>query len=136
VIVVDSSAWIDFFRGIQTPETDRLFQLAATTFLATGDLIAVEVLQGVKDDAEFNLVEARLNSLIMLQLGGKTVAFQAAQNFRKLRSMGITVRKTIDTIIATYCIQHGHELLFSDRDFDPFVTHLGLRSAMTRLKGP
>jgi predicted nucleic acid-binding protein len=136
VIVVDSSVWIDFFRGHQTPETDRLYDLATTTALATGDLMAVEVLQGVKDDSEFNLVKARLDSLVILDIGGRQVAFEAALNFRKLRSLGITVRKTIDTIIATYCIHHGHELLFSDRDFDPFVAHLGLRSAMVRLKGP
>lgn len=130
MIVVDSSVWIDYFRGIRTPEADWLHEIIATEDLITGDLIALEVLQGIKDDSEFKLVKSKLESLLVVQFGGMHVATAAAQNFRKLRSLGITVRKTIDTIIATYCILHRHDLLYSDRDFDPFVAHLSLRSAM------
>jgi predicted nucleic acid-binding protein len=130
VTVVDTSVWIDYFRGIKTPEIVRLEELAAVETLAIGDLIIVEVLQGIADDDEFDLTKKRLTSLAVVSLGGLVIALNAAQNYRKLRSLGITVRKTIDTMIATYCILNGHELLYSDRDFDPFVKHLGLRSAM------
>jgi predicted nucleic acid-binding protein len=131
VTVVDTSVWIDYFRGVQTPEIARLEELLGIETLVTGDLILVEVLQGIEDDDEFDLVKKRLASLEVVNLGGLTVALQAAQNYRTLRSLGITIRKTIDTVIATYCILNGHDLLYSDRDFDPFVKHLGLRSAMT-----
>jgi len=141
VIVVDSSVWIDHFRDAHTPEVARLNELASGQELITGDLIMVEVLQGIPDDAEFELVKATLSSLVIVNVGGPAVAVAAANNFRKLRSRGITVRKTIDNLIATFCILHGHELLYSDRDFDPFVQHLHLRSAMNghqprRLRGP
>jgi len=138
VIVVDSSVWVDYLRGIATPQTNRLNELLGLESLLTGDLIIVEVLQGIQDDDECELVQSRLTSLVAVSFGGLAVALEAARNFRKLRSLGITVRKTIDTLIATYCILHGHELLYSDRDFDPFVQHLGLRSAMQvrRLPNP
>lgn len=128
--VVDSSVWIDYFRGHSTPEVERLDELVGAVPLISGDLIIAEVLQGVGDEGEFKLVQMRLTSLIVVRLGGLVVAVESARNFRKLRSLGITVRKTIDNIIATYCILNGHDLLYSDRDFDPFVRHLGLRSAM------
>jgi predicted nucleic acid-binding protein len=130
VIVVDSSVWIDFFRGLSTPEVDLLDKVISTDVIVTGDLIVVEVLQGIKDDREFKLVSKMFESLILVSFGGMQIALQAAQNYRTLRSQGVTVRKTIDTVIATWCIVRGHELLYSDRDFDPFVTHLGLRSAL------
>ena len=138
MILVDSSVWIDYFRGVDTPEVERLDLLRTTDVLATGDLIVVEVLQGIKDDGQFQLVKATLESLVVAQLGGMSIAIQAAQNYRKLRMLGITIRKTIDSVIATFCIRHGHELLFSDRDFEPFVEHLGLKSAMRRrrISGP
>jgi predicted nucleic acid-binding protein len=138
VIVVDSSVWIDYFRGISTPEVQRLKLLQTTDVLVTGDLIVVEILQGIQDDTEFDLVKATLESLIVVHFGGLEIAIEAARNYRELRSLGITVRKTIDSIIATFCISHGHDLLYSDRDFDPFVQHLGLRSAMQsgRLPNP
>ncbi len=128
--VVDTSVWIDYFRDIHTPQTDRLEDLAGIEPLAIGDLIIVEVLQGIARDDQFDLVKKQLTSLVVVSFGGFAIALEAAQYYRKLRSVGVTVRKTIDTIIATYCIVHGHELLYSDRDFDPFVKHLGLRSAM------
>ncbi len=89
-----------------------------------------EVLQGFGTEREFNQARKLLTSLVVIDLGGREVAVQAAKDFRVLRTLGITVRKTIDTVIATRCIERGFTLLFSDRDFDPFVQHLGLRSAM------
>ena len=128
MILVDSSVWIDYLRGIDTRQTDRLHALLGVEPLAAGDLILTEVLQGTTTEKDFKSVLRLLANLDVLQLGGSTVAIQAARNFRALREKGVTVRKTIDCIIATRCIMDGLTLLHSDRDFDPFVTHLGLRS--------
>jgi len=130
VILVDSSVWIDYFRGGSTPQADKLDSLLGVEPLATGDLVLTEVLQGFDDDRDFNQVKSLLTSLVVIDLGGQEIAIEAAKNFRSLRSRGITVRKTIDTVIATRCIRDQHALLYSDRDFDPFVAHLGLRSAL------
>jgi len=129
MILVDSSVWIDYFRGVTTPQTDLLDSLLESEPLATGDLVLTEVLQGFGDDRDFDLATKLLGSLTVIDLGGKDIAIQAARNFRALRAVGVTVRKTIDTIIATRCMESGFSLLYSDRDFDPFVRHLGLRSA-------
>ena len=131
MILVDSSVWIDYFNGVATPQTDRLDALLGSEPIATGDLILTEVLQGFRNDRDFNQAKTLLSSLDIVELGGRDVAMQAAQNFRTLRSMGITVRKTIDTVIATRCIKSDFALLYSDKDFDPFVQHLNLRSALT-----
>jgi predicted nucleic acid-binding protein len=131
VILVDSSVWIDYFRGTATPEAEKLDVLLGMEPLATGDLILTEVLQGFGSDREFNQARKLLTSLVVVELGGQDIAIQAAKNFRTLRARGITVRKTIDTVIATRCIESGHTLLFSDRDFDPFVQYLGLRSVFS-----
>ena len=128
MILVDSSVWIDYFRGIATPQTDKLDALLDNQPLAIGDLILVEVLQGFSTERGFQEVRGLLTSLTIVELGGVRLAIQAARNFRKLRRLGITVRKTIDTLIATRCIESGHQLLYSDRDFDPFVQHLGLKA--------
>lgn len=133
MILVDSSVWIDYFRGVPTPQTDRLDALLGIEPLIVGDLVLAEVLQGFADDRDFNQARKLLASLIIVDLGGKDVAIQAAKNFRALRRLGITVRKTVDAIIATRCIRSGFTLLYSDRDFDPFVQHLGLRSALPRI---
>lgn len=130
MILVDSSVWIDFFRGVTTPQTDRLDALLGTEPLAVGDLILAEVLQGFRSERDFNQARKLLTALDVVTLGGQGIALQAAKNFRALRAQGVTVRKTIDTVIATRCIEDGLPLLYSDRDFDPFVAHLGLRSAM------
>ena len=90
-----------------------------------------EVLQGFTNDRDFNQALRLLTSLNLVQIGGADIAIEAARNFCTLRAKGVTVRKTIDILIATRCIRDGHTLLFSDRDLDPFVEHLGLRSAMT-----
>jgi predicted nucleic acid-binding protein len=130
VILVDSSVWIDYFRGKATAETDKLDDLLSTQLLAIGDLILVEVLQGFDSDKNFNEAKRFLTSLDNVDMGGRDIAVQAAKNYRTLRAMGITVRKTIDTVIATCCIENGFSLLYSDRDFDPFVAHLRLRSSL------
>lgn len=131
MILVDSSVWIDYFRGTATPQTERLDALLGTEPIATGDLILAEVLQGFASDRDFNQARKLLTSLVIVELGGKDVAVQAAKNFRALRARGVTVRKTIDTVIATRCIERRLPLLYSDGDFDPFVEHLGLRSALS-----
>jgi len=130
VILVDSSVWIDYFRGTVTPQTERLDALLGSELIAVGDLVLAEVLQGFNTDREFNQARKLLTSLEVIDLGGQALAVQAARNFRTLRLMGVTVRKTIDTLIATACIEKDLPLLYSDRDFDPFVEHLGLRSGL------
>ena len=127
MILVDSSVWIDYFRGNATPQANRLDGLLGSEPLAIGDLILTEVLQGFGSDREFNAARRVLLALDMVVLGGPDVAVEAAKNYRKLRNLGVTVRKTIDTVIATRCIVSGHTLLHSDRDFDAFEQHLGLR---------
>ena len=128
MILVDSSVWIDYFRGTATAQTDRLDRLLGEEPVAVGDLILTEVLQGFTTDRAFNDARKLLTPLDVVLLGGEDVAIQAAVNFRALRELGITVRKTIDTVIATRCILSGYSLLHSDRDFDVFEKHLGLRS--------
>ena len=130
MILVDSSVWIDFFRGTVTPETERLDALLGSELLVVGDLILAEVLQGFSSERDFNQARKLLTALDVVMLGGPEIAIQAARNFRTLRARGVTIRKTIDTLIATRCIESDYALLFSDRDFEPFVEHLGLRSAI------
>ncbi|HAN57248.1 MAG TPA: VapC toxin family PIN domain ribonuclease [Betaproteobacteria bacterium] len=130
MILVDSSVWIDYFRGTTTPQTEKLDSLLGNEPIATGDLILTEVLQGFISDRDFNQAKKLMTSLVIVDLVEQATAIQAAKNFRVLRSLGITMRKTIDTIIATRCIENGLPLLYSDRSFDPFVKHLGLRSAL------
>jgi predicted nucleic acid-binding protein len=127
LILVDSSVWIDYFRGSITAQTEKLDQLLSSEPLAIGDLILTKVLQGFDDERDFNKARKMLTALTVVELGGQETAIQAARNFRALRKRGVTVRKTIDTVIATRCIESGYDLLHSDRDFDPFVNHLGLR---------
>lgn len=127
MILVDSSVWIDYFRGASTAQTDRLDALLGTEPVATGDSMLAEVLQGFSSDRDFERARSLLASLDIVHIGGADIAIQAARNFRVLRSLGITVRKTIDTLIATRCIESRLVLLHSDRDFDAFVEHLGLR---------
>jgi predicted nucleic acid-binding protein len=128
LILVDSSVWIDFLRGTSTPQAEKLDTLLGVVPLAIGDLILTEVLQGCGPDKEFNAVRRMLSTLHLVTLGGPDVAVAAAKNFRKLRSLGVTVRKTIYTVIATRCMLDGHELLHSDRDFAAFEKHLGLKA--------
>ncbi|WP_316415450.1 type II toxin-antitoxin system VapC family toxin [Mesoterricola silvestris] len=129
MILVDSSVWIDYFRGTATPQAEMLDALLGNEPLAVGDLILAEVLQGFQKDRDFNSAKQLLNSFQLVNIVDREVAIQAARNFRVLRGHGVTVRKTIDTLIATRCIKNGLVLLHSDRDFEPFATHLGLREA-------
>ncbi len=127
MILVDSSVWIDYFKGTITPQTDKLDSLLESRRLAIGDLILTEVLQGFARESDFNEARHVLDSLVFVSLGGPNIALQAAVNYRKLRALGVTVRKTIGCIIATRCIEYGYELLHNDQDFAPFVKHLGLQ---------
>ena len=127
MILVDSSVWVDYFRGIVTPQTDKLDLLLGQEVLATGDLIVAEVLQGFDTDHEFKSAQRLLTLLLVVEMGGLEIALQTAKNCRVLRRRGVTIRKTIDTIIATRCIESGYELLHSNRDFDPFAAYLGLK---------
>ncbi len=127
MILVDSSVWIDYFKGAITPQTEKLDNLLGYEPLAIGDLILTEVLQGFADERDFNEARKMLSSLTVVELSGQEIAIQAARNFRALRSLGVTVRKTIDTVIATRCIESGYDLLHCEKDFEPFVRHLGLR---------
>ncbi len=129
MIVVDSSVWIDFFHGVITPEVERLDGLLGVTPLAIGDLILVEVMQGFRTDQDVATARQLFRSLALLPMLGGSNAWKAAENYRQLRRKGITVRKTIDGIIATACIEANLPLLFSDRDFQPYVEHLGLEVA-------
>lgn len=126
MILVDSSVWIDYFRGATNVQTEVLDSLLGQQLLAIGDLILTEVLQGFDDERDFNTARKMLAALTVVELGGEEIAIQAAKNLRALRRLGVTVRKTIDTVIATRCIESGYDLLHNDRDFDPFARHLGL----------
>ncbi len=132
MILVDSTVWIDYFRGTSTLQSDKLDSLLGSQLLAVGDLILAEVLQGFGSDRDFNQAKNLLTSMEVVELGGRDVAIQAAKNHRTLRALGVTVRKTIDTVIATRCIESRYTLLHSDRDFDPFVAHLGLQSLFNK----
>ncbi len=129
MIVVDSSVWIDFFNGAQTSEVERLDAVLGVTPVAVGDLLVVEVLQGFRSDRDVAAARQLFRSLPLLAMLGPQNAYQAAEIYRALRSRGITVRKTIDGIIATACIEANLPLLFSDRDFLPYVEYLGLEAA-------
>ena len=126
MVIVDTTVWVDYLRGARNPETDWLnVELDQRRFGLT-DLILCEVLQGIRDDLSFSRVQRELGKFEVFETGGVELAVAAARNFRKLRQQGHTVRKTIDCLIATFCLRDGHSLLHRDRDFDPFVQILGL----------
>jgi|ERR1043166_3008051 predicted nucleic acid-binding protein len=127
MIVIDSSVWIDYFRGTDSPQAEKLDSLIGKTRLAIGDLIMVEVLQGFANKRLLKEATNLFGTLDFVLLGGRSLALNAAANYRKLRASGYTVRKTIDVIIATRCIMSDYELLHNDRDFLPFEQHLGLK---------
>ena len=130
MIVVDSSVWIDYFSGRKSPAAEKLDSLLGDTPIAAGDLMLVEVLQGFRTDSDFATARELLMSLTVVNMLNTSIALSSAANFRTLRNKGITVRKTIDTIIATYCIENGLALLYSDKDFQPFRQHLNLQSVL------
>jgi predicted nucleic acid-binding protein len=126
VVIVDTTVWIDYFQGISNPETDWLDAELDRQRLGLTDVILCEVLQGVRDEATAVDVERRLLKLQVFESGGVDVAREAARNYGILRRRGHTVRKTIDCLIATFCIREQHSLLHRDRDFDPFEKLLEL----------
>ena len=129
-MLVDSSVWIDFLHARVSPETDHLKSALVTQRIYTADLVIAEVLQGTRDARAFTLAHDVLLSLEVITVAGHQIAVQAARNYQILRGKGVTIRKVVDTLLATRCIEDRIPLLFSDRDFLPFVRHLGLRSAM------
>jgi predicted nucleic acid-binding protein len=129
VILVDSSVWIQLLRGQRTAATVKLEDMAGSEPLLVGDLILLEVLQGARDDAHAARIERNLRRYTVARLLDPNLAPVAARNYRALRELGITVRKTADIIIGTFCIVHGHALLHDDRDFRPMEEHLGLKVA-------
>ena len=135
MILVDSSVWIDFFRSRETRETSYLKLVLDNRLIATADLVLAEVLQGCRSEREASLVRSVLLKREPIIVGGVDIAVRAARLYRDLRARGITVRKTIDTLIATRCIADGLELLYADRDFDPFVEHFGLDPALLPTTG-
>lgn len=127
MIIVDTTVWVDYFNGRKTPQTDYLDDLLLRQPILVGDLILGELLQGFQKDADFEAARRALSLLVQVEMMNTDLAVQSAWNYRALRKMGVTVRKTIDCFIATYCIENNHELLHNDHDFDPFEAHLGLK---------
>jgi len=132
MILIDSSVWIDYFNGKRSWQTDLLDHMLSNVPIIMGDLILTEVLQGFKSDKDYEAAKNYLNELPFRQMGGYNVAIQSAQNYRKLRKAGVTVRKTIDIIIATFCIVEGLTLLHDDRDFNPIASHFPLKAFTPR----
>jgi len=128
VIVVDTSVWIDYFNGARTPQVDRLEELLGERLLAIGDLILAELLQGFTTESDAKRALRLLEPLEFVPMAGRDVAIQSAAFYRSLRRRGVTVRKTMDMLIGTFCLLHDHELLHDDRDFALLEKHLGLRT--------
>ena len=126
MLVADTSVWIDYFRGVDARHTDLLDEALLHDRVITGDLIIAEFLQGFREDRDFMQAQAIMDSLEYYDFLGKDIALKAAQNFRLLRKKGITIRKTIDVCIASFCINYGFPLLHNERDFDAIENHLGL----------
>ena len=126
MLVVDTSVWVDYFNGVENAQTDFLNRVLDSTPILIGDLILAEVLQGFRHDPDFEKVRRTLGKFMQDSMVGPALAVQSARNYRFLRQKGITVRKTIDGLIATFCIENDHELLHNDTDFDGYEEHLGL----------
>ena len=131
MILVDSSVWVDYFNGVRSRETDFLDSTLGFEPVAIGDLILTEVLQGFRSDSDYQTAKSLLLGLTVFELLSQGLAVKAADNYRALRRRGTTVRKTVDCIIATFCIERGLPLLYTDRDFEPFAKILGLVSALS-----
>ncbi len=127
MVVVDTSVWIDYLNGLETPQADYLHIALDQRPILVGDLILAEILQGISSDVDFEKTRRVLQQFSQASMVNPRLALQSARNFRYLRQKGITVRKTIDSLIATFCIETDHELLHNDRDFDGYEEHLGLR---------
>jgi len=133
MILVDTSVWIDYFNGIDSLETDTLDKALGNETVAIGDLILIEILQGFRTDKQYNMAKELLEPLQKFEMLGLDIAVKTADNYRKLRKKGMTIRKTADVIIATYCIENNIPLLFTDRDFIPFVKYLGLQPVALKI---
>jgi hypothetical protein len=131
MIVVDSSVWIHYFNGKKTSQTDLLHSSLGNTPVVMGDLILTEVLQGFQDAKQFKIAKDLLMGLPFMPMVGRIIALQSAENYRSLRRRGVTVRRTIDVLIGTFCIYYQLPLLHDDRDFDPIVKFLGLKTVYT-----
>ncbi|MCZ2121678.1 MAG: PIN domain nuclease [Anaerolineales bacterium] len=127
MLIVDTSVWVDYFNGIENSQTDYLDTVLDKTPILIGDLILTEVLQGFRHDPNFEKVRRTLTKFNQVNMVDTALAVQSARNYRFLRQKGITVRKTIDSLIATYCIEHEHKLLHNNNDFDGYEKHLGLQ---------
>lgn len=125
--LIDTTVWIDYFRNRSTPETEWLDREVSRQRLGLTDLILCEVLQGIRTPREFEATRTALERFEIFSAGGATLAVTAAQHYQTLRLQGVTVRKTIDCLIASFCLIHSHYLLHNDRDYDPFEERLGLR---------
>lgn len=126
MILVDTSVWIDYFNGLATWQADALDNALSEETVLIGDIILAEILQGFDKDSDYRKAKQALDPLECISLGGKELAIKAASNFRFLRSRGITIRKTIDMLIGTWCIETDIELLHNDKDFDQIAVHLPL----------
>lgn len=126
MLFVDSSVWIDYFNGLENPQTHFLHRALDQVPILVGDLVLAEVLQGFRSDADFETARRLLTRFTQVQMVGPALAIQSARNYRVLRQKGVTVRKTIDSLIASYCLENDHELLHNDSDFDGYEKHLGL----------
>lgn len=126
MILVDSSVWITYFNGNTTIASEKLDSLLGIRLICTGDLILTEVLQGFKNYSDFTTAKSLMCALPVHNMVGHEISLKCVDNFRLLRKKGITIRKTIDVLIATYCIENQLILLHSDKDFQPFQQHLGL----------
>jgi predicted nucleic acid-binding protein len=131
MILVDSSVWIDYFNGLKTARTDRLDSALGDTPIIMGDLILTEVLQGFQDDKDFKIARRLLLSLPFMPMLGQELALESALNYRSLRKKGVSIRKTIDIMIGTFCLHYDLPLLYADRDFDPMVKFLKLKAVET-----
>ncbi|MTI87035.1 MAG: PIN domain nuclease [Balneolaceae bacterium] len=127
MILVDTSVWIDYFNGIKNQQTESLDRILSEQSVLVGDIILTEILQGFDSDKEFRLAKQALDPLDCVHLGGKSLAIKAASNFRFLRSKGVTIRKTVDMLIGSWCIEHEVELLHNDKDFNQIATQLPLQ---------
>jgi predicted nucleic acid-binding protein len=127
VVIIDTTVWVDYLNGVSTPEVEWFDRESERQRLGLLDLTVCEVLQGVSTDAAAARVLRRLRRFEIFDTGGVVLAEAAARNYRSLRARGRTVRKTIDCLIATFCLEHSHALLHCDRDFDPFEDDLGLQ---------
>ena len=127
MVIADTSVWVDFLRGSDAPHAEMLSRLLEEQEIALCDRVLQEVLQGIRDDAEYRRVSGRLLALPCFNLGGPALAISSARCYRRLRRLGVTPRSATDVLIAAFCIEEGHELLQNDRDFEPFARHLGLK---------